>query len=171
MRATGAVIDRLGARTTAVTVAALGVAAFLPGLAGSPAQLALALLVLGAASGAMDVAINAEGVLEEEASGRPVLNLAHASFSASVVAASLLAGALRALGAGAEPVLALAGAEHGHNDRLSGLPRRPGRGRRSGERDRPGDEPDRGGGACRRAGGDRGGGAATRRSAALSGAR
>ncbi len=110
MRATGAVIDRLGARTTAVTVAALGLAAFLPGLAGSPAQLALALLVLGAASGAMDVAINAEGVLEEEASGRPVLNLAHASFSGTVVAASLLAGALRATGAGAELVLALAGA-------------------------------------------------------------
>jgi MFS family permease len=110
MRATGAVIDRLGARTTAVTVAALGAAAFLPGLASSPAQLALALLVLGAASGAMDVAINAEGVLEEEASGRPVLNLAHASFSGAVVAASLLAGALRAAGAGAQLVLVLAGA-------------------------------------------------------------
>jgi MFS family permease len=110
MRATGAVIDRLGARTTAVTVAALGIAALLPGLATSPAQLALALLVLGAASGAMDVAINAEGVLEEETSGRPVLNLAHASFSGAVVAASLLAGALRAAGAGAELVLALAGA-------------------------------------------------------------
>src|SRR5919197_924165 len=110
MRATGAIIDRLGARTTAVTVAALGLTAFLPGLATSPAQLALALLVLGAASGAMDVAINAEGVLEEETSGRPVLNLAHASFSGAVVAASLLAGALRAAGAGAELVLALAGA-------------------------------------------------------------
>lgn len=58
----------------------------------------------------MDVAINAEGVLEEEASGRPVLNLAHASFSGTVVAASLLAGVLRATGAGAELVLALAGA-------------------------------------------------------------
>jgi MFS family permease len=110
MRLTGALIDRLGAATTAFTVAALGLAALLPGLARSPAQLALALLVLGAASGAMDVAINAEGVHEEEASRRPVLNLAHAAFSGTVVAASLLAGALRAVGAGAEIVLAVAGA-------------------------------------------------------------
>jgi hypothetical protein len=110
MRATGALIDRLGAATTAFTVAAVGLAALLPGLARSPAQLALALLVVGAASGAMDVAINAEGVHEEEASGRPVLNLAHAAFSGTVVAASLLAGALRAAGAGAEIVLATAGA-------------------------------------------------------------
>jgi MFS family permease len=109
MRLTGALIDRLGAATTAFTIAALGAAALLPGLARSPAQLALALLVVGAASGAMDVAINAEGVHEEEASGRPVLNLAHAAFSATVVAASLLAGALRAAGAGAEVVLGCAG--------------------------------------------------------------
>jgi MFS transporter len=110
MRATGGLIDRFGGTTTAITVAALGVTALLPGLANSPAQLALALLLLGAASGAMDVAINAEGVHEEEASGRPVLNLAHAAFSGTVVAASLLAGALRAAGAGAELVLAVAGA-------------------------------------------------------------
>jgi MFS family permease len=110
MRATGALIDRLGSRTTAATVAALGLAAFLPGLANQPAQLALALFVLGAASGAMDVAINAEGVLEEETSGRPVLNLAHAAFSGAVVASSLIAAGLRAAGAGAEPVLLAAGA-------------------------------------------------------------
>jgi predicted MFS family arabinose efflux permease len=81
MRLVGALIDRCGSGTTAWTVAGLGVCGVLPGLAGSPAQLAAATLALGAASGAMDVAINAEAVREEEASGRPVLNLAHAAFS------------------------------------------------------------------------------------------
>ncbi len=107
MRVTGALVDRFGARATAFTVAAFGAAALLPGLARSPAQLAAALLVLGAGSGAMDVAINAEGVHAEDVSGRPLLSLAHAAFSAAVVAGSLLAGGLRALGAGAEVVLAV----------------------------------------------------------------
>jgi MFS family permease len=109
MRATGALIDRRGDAATAWTVAVFGVCTILPALARSPWQLAVALLVLGAASGAMDVAINAEGVLEEALSRRPVLNLAHAAFSASVVAASLGAGGLRAVGAGPELVPALAG--------------------------------------------------------------
>ena len=46
-------------------------AAVLPGLATSTASLCAALLVLGATSGAVDVAINAEGVSSEAASGRP----------------------------------------------------------------------------------------------------
>jgi fucose permease len=67
------------------------------------------LLVLGATSGAVDVAVNAEGARSEAASGRPVLSLAHGAFSASVVVGSLVAGALRAAGAGAELVLGLVG--------------------------------------------------------------
>jgi hypothetical protein len=47
----------------------------------------------------MDVAINADAVHEEVASGRPLLNLAHASFSAAVFFASLLTGLLRSVGA------------------------------------------------------------------------
>jgi predicted MFS family arabinose efflux permease len=109
MRAVGALIDRRGGVMTAWTVAALGISAALPGLARSPVQLAGGMLVLGAASGAADVAINAEGVREEKVSGRPVLNLAHAAFSVAVVVASLTAGALRGAGAGAAAVLAFAG--------------------------------------------------------------
>jgi predicted MFS family arabinose efflux permease len=109
MRATGAVINRRGDAATAWAVGAFGLCAVLPALARSPGQLAVALLALGAASGAMDVAINAEGVHEEAVSQRPVLNLAHATFSAMVVAASLAAGGLRAAGAGPEAVLGLAG--------------------------------------------------------------
>jgi hypothetical protein len=107
MRAVGAVIDRRGSAVTPWAVAALGACALPPAVAGSPAQLAVALLVLGRRRA--PVAINTEGVRYEKASGRPVLNLAHAAFSGAVVAASLLAGALRAAGAGAAVVLGLAG--------------------------------------------------------------
>lgn len=108
MRATGVLIDRLGPRVTALSVAAFGVAGFLPGLAGSPAQLYVAALLLGAASGAMDVAINADAVREEIRSGRPLLNLAHASFSGAVVLGAVGAGILQAAGAGPPVALGVA---------------------------------------------------------------
>ena len=107
MRATGVVMDRFGPMLTPLTIGALAVSGVLPGLASSPLQLSLALAVLGAASGAVDVAINADAVREEVASGRPLLNLAHASFSAAVVVASLATGLLRWAGAGAPAVFLL----------------------------------------------------------------
>ncbi len=110
MRATGVVIDRIGPRLTPISVAAFGVTAVLPGLADSPARLALLAFLVGAASGAMDVAINADAVHEEDASGRPLLNLAHAFFSAAVVCSSLGTGALRSAGASPLAVFAVAGA-------------------------------------------------------------
>src|SRR5436305_10245573 len=76
MRLTGALYDRRGGAVTAVAVAAFGFCAVLPALARSPVGLAAGLLLLGGASGAMDVAINAEAVAEEERADRPVLNLA-----------------------------------------------------------------------------------------------
>lgn len=101
MRATGVLMDRLGPRLTPAAVGAFGLTGFLPGLAGSPVELAVLLFVLGATSGAMDVAINADAVHEEEASGRPLLNLAHAAFSGAVVCSSVGTGLLR--WAGLEP--------------------------------------------------------------------
>ena len=109
MRPAGALVDRFGARVLPITVALFGVSAVLPALAGSAVALSAALLVLGAASGAFDVAVNAEGVRAEAAAKRPLLNLGHAAFSGAVVGASLATGALRAAGAGATVVLALAG--------------------------------------------------------------
>jgi predicted MFS family arabinose efflux permease len=108
MRAAGTLVDRCGAPALPATLAAFAVAAVLPGLAASAAALAGALLLLGAASGAVDVAINAEGVRAEALGGRPVMSLAHWTFSAAVVAGSLATGALRAAGAGATAVLAIA---------------------------------------------------------------
>lgn len=106
MRATGVLLDRLGPRVTPLTIGAFGITGLLPGLATSPNQLHIALFAVGVTSGAMDVAINADAVHEEERSARPLLNLAHASFSGAVVVGSLAAGALRA--AGAEPAVVLA---------------------------------------------------------------
>jgi MFS family permease len=100
MRATGVLLDHVGPKLTPVTIALFGLTAVLPALAGSPAALCVVLFVVGATSGAMDVAINADAVREEAASGRPLLNVAHASFSAAVVAGSLGAGLLRWAGGG-----------------------------------------------------------------------
>ncbi len=110
MRLAGSVLDRWGAPALPAALGAFAAAALLPGLATSTVALCAALLVLGATSGAVDVAINAEGVRSEAAGARPVLSLAHGTFSACVVIGSLGAGALRAAGAGAELVLAIVGA-------------------------------------------------------------
>jgi Major Facilitator Superfamily len=109
MRPAGTVVDRWGAPALPAALAAFAAAAVLPGLATSMAALCAALLVLGATSGAVDVAINAEGVRSEAATGRPIMSLAHGTFSACVVGGSLAAGGLRAAGAGPELVLALVG--------------------------------------------------------------
>ena len=110
MRPAGAVVDRRGRRVLPVAVAVFAACAVLPALATSGPALGAALLVLGAASGVLDVALNAEGVRAEAASGRPLMNLAHAGFSASVVAGSLLAGALRGAGAGVLVIFGLVAA-------------------------------------------------------------
>jgi len=109
MRGAGTLVDRWGAAALPATMAVFGAAALLPGLASSTLGLSAALFVLGAGSGAVDVAINAEGTRSETATGQPVLSLAHGTFSACVVAGSLATGGLRAAGAGAELVLALVG--------------------------------------------------------------
>jgi MFS family permease len=109
MRATGVLIDRVGPRLTPFSVGVFGVAGILPALADSPSELYVVLLAVGATSGAMDVAINADAVHEEARSGRSLLNLAHAAFSAAVVIGSLTTGALRWAGAGTGVVFGLAG--------------------------------------------------------------
>jgi MFS family permease len=109
MRLAGALVDRWGPTALPAALAMFGAAAVLPGLATSTAGLCAVLLVLGATSGAVDVAINAEGTRTEAATGQPVLSLAHGTFSACVVVGSLATGALRAADAGAELVLALVG--------------------------------------------------------------
>jgi len=80
MRPMGAIVDRFGKRVLPASVLVFSATALLPAVAGSAFTLSGALLLLGAGSGAVDVAINTEGV-RTEANGPPLMNLAHALFS------------------------------------------------------------------------------------------
>nr|WP_133787312.1 MFS transporter [Kribbella sp. VKM Ac-2571] len=106
MRFTGYLIDRYGGVVLPVVTVLFALCGVLPALAGSVGTLSAALLLLGATSGATDVAINATGSHTEHETGRPVMNLAHGMFSVAVVVASLGTAGLRAAGVGAVPVLA-----------------------------------------------------------------
>ena len=72
----------------------------LPFLAGSLGTLFLALAALGLTSGAMDVAMNAQGVAVERKLQRPVLSSFHAWFSLGNLAGALAGSLLLGLGAG-----------------------------------------------------------------------
>jgi MFS family permease len=99
MLLTGRAVDRWGHRLTAFLIVALGGAGVAVAHTGSGfVSLSVGLAVLGATSGAVDVAINAAAGSAERASNRPVIARAHGLFSASVVLGSLTSGALRASG-------------------------------------------------------------------------
>jgi MFS family permease len=100
MPLSGRAVDRWGLRATGAFLALMGAAGLLVAVgARDLVTLALALALLGAAAGAADVAINTAAGSAQRASDRPVVTRAHAAFSAAVVGASLLAGALRGLDA------------------------------------------------------------------------
>lgn len=100
MLAAGRVVDRWGHRTAGGTLAALGIAGFVVAVSARDVlTLSIGLAVVGATSGAADVAINALAGSAQQATGRPVISRAHAIFSAAVVVTSLSTGV--ALGAGA----------------------------------------------------------------------
>src|SRR5689334_4955701 len=105
MRLTGHLLDRYGrwvAPAALVSFAACGAAA---GAARSPAALARAGCLLGASSGAVDGVIGAAAVGCEAGAGRPVMSMAHASFSGAVVVSSALTGLARSAHAGPLAVL------------------------------------------------------------------
>ena len=100
MPVAGRLVDRCGVRLAGVLLAALGLAGVLvAATAQDLVSLCLGLAVVGAASGAADVAINVAAGTAQAATERPVIARAHALFSAGVVVASLSAGAARAAGA------------------------------------------------------------------------
>ena len=100
MLVAGPMINRHGGRVLPVTLAALAAAAVLPGFADSVPTLALALMAIGAASGALDVAINASASDWEVRTGGRVMQVAHALFSAGVIVGALGVGLARQAGAG-----------------------------------------------------------------------
>jgi MFS family permease len=81
-RVAGAPIDRFGSRPVMrAGFPLLAGTLLLPGLADSLVGLFLALLILGIASGALDVAMNAQGIEVERQLGRPILSGLHGLWS------------------------------------------------------------------------------------------
>jgi MFS family permease len=96
---TGRAVDRWGHQVTALLLLALGGTGVAVALTGHDfVSLSVGMALLGATSGATDVAINAAAGTAERASGRPIITRAHGVFSAAVVLASLTTGALRGIG-------------------------------------------------------------------------
>ncbi|MGK5551437.1 MFS transporter [Actinomadura kijaniata] len=93
----GRALDRWGPRVAAVTIAALGGAgAALALTAVNLVLLCAGLALVGATSGAADVAMNAVAGRAEQVAGRPVITRAHGVFSSLVVLASLATGLVSA---------------------------------------------------------------------------
>jgi MFS family permease len=90
-------------RTTLFALGALVVALPVAAFAASPAGLVIGAVALGAANGALDVAMNAHGVEVERRLGRPILSSLHAGFSAGGLAGAGVGALLAGLGVGVVP--------------------------------------------------------------------
>ena len=101
----GPAVARFGERAVAWACAAFAAVTVLPGLASSLPVLAGALVLTGAASGVLDVGINAQAASIERASGRRLMPLAHGLYSTGVLTGAVAAGLARGAGAGREPIL------------------------------------------------------------------
>ncbi len=111
MPLTGVLIPRLGSRVTlrfAGAVFFIGLA--LPLLAGSLAGLMVALAVVGAGNGALDVSMNAQGVAMERARGGAFMSRLHAMWSLGGLLGAGAAGAALAAGLPSEWWMAGTGA-------------------------------------------------------------
>jgi MFS family permease len=101
MPATGGLIARNGSRTlTAATVVLLGLGLPLVGFADGFAWLCLAFLFYGAATGALDVSMNAQGIAVERAYRRPIMSSFHGMFSIGAMAGAGATGLLAGQGVG-----------------------------------------------------------------------
>jgi MFS family permease len=102
----GRVVDRVGAaRMLPATLLAFAVAAPLPGLARGMAGLLAAFVLLGIASGALDIALNAATAGWERLEAKRLMAAGHAAFSGGVVVGSVSSGLARQQGAHPLPVL------------------------------------------------------------------
>jgi MFS family permease len=110
MLVTGRVVDRVGPRALPPALLFFGVAVVLPGFTGSVWQLALALALVGATSGALDVVINVAASSVEASGGPRLMQIAHALFSAGFLVAAIAVGLAREAGAEPLPVLGAAAA-------------------------------------------------------------
>jgi MFS family permease len=98
-------VDKFGARAVTIGCSAFAAATVLPGLATSLPLLILALTLTGAASGFMDVGINANAGRIESATGARIQPLAHGLYSTGVLVGAVTAGIARSQGASREQIL------------------------------------------------------------------
>jgi MFS family permease len=99
-RVAGAPIDRFGSRPVMrAGFPLLAATLLLPGLADSGPALFLSLLVLGVASGALDVAMNAQGIEVERVLRRPILSGLHGLWSVGLGTGAAVAAGAAAIGA------------------------------------------------------------------------
>lgn len=99
MAFTGRAVDRYGLRVVAWLLTALaGAGVLITAGAHGTALLVAGMLVVGASSGAADVAINTLAGRAEHATAQPLVARSHGLFSVGVVVASLSTGALLAAG-------------------------------------------------------------------------
>jgi len=106
MTVVGTVIARWGSRRVMIaTMVGYGLAAPALGLADSLARLFLALLLLGAFQGSLDIAMNAQAVAVETAYGRPIMSSFHACWSLGAFVGAGIGTVAVGLGVGLAPQL------------------------------------------------------------------
>jgi predicted MFS family arabinose efflux permease len=110
MRVTGYLVDRFGGVVLPLSIVSLALTGVGPALADGVVALAGSMALLGMASGAYDVAVNAEASRVEKITDRPLLSLSHAGFSFGVIAGSLGAGAMRTIDVSLAGALVVLGA-------------------------------------------------------------
>jgi MFS family permease len=104
MPVVGALVSRFGSRRiVGVSALALTVALLTPGLAPSLPLLVLAVALLGAANGGLDVAMNAQAVAVEQGYGRSIMSSFHAAWSFGGLGGAALGGLLASWGIGPLP--------------------------------------------------------------------
>ena len=103
----GAVAARRGSRPIVRLAPLLLATVVLPAVAVDTLTLLLALVVVGAANGAVDVSMNIQGLAVERTGGRPIFASLHAAFSFGALAGAGIAAVAAAAGADPLPHLAV----------------------------------------------------------------
>src|SRR5919106_1461266 len=101
----GAFVARRGSRAVVAASPLYMPAVVLPALAFDTVSLFVAVTVVGAVNGTLDIAMNAQGLAVERSGTQRIFNSLHASFSFGALAGAALAGAVAALGVAPLPHL------------------------------------------------------------------
>lgn len=111
MPSVGALISRIGSRrVVGATALLLSLVVVLPAVAPNLLLLSLAIAMLGAANGGLDVSMNSQAVAVEKGYGRPIMTSFHAAWSFGGLAAAGVGGLVASFGVGPLPHFAAVGA-------------------------------------------------------------